>query len=180
MNDSSISVRYAKAIFSLAEEKKVLEAVKTDMENLLSLSSSLPEFSLIIDSPIITSSDKLAFLTALIGKKANILTINLLNLLLTNSRENYLPMIARSFLSRYRENSGVKSAHISSAVELDASVVEQLKTLIAKKYNAKVDITCDVEADLLGGFVLQVDDQLIDASVANRLKLLKQELVKSK
>lgn len=180
MNHSSISVRYAKALFLLAQEKGVLEAVNTDMENLLALSSTLPEFRLIVDSPIITSSDKLAFLTALLGKKSNELTINLLKLLLTNSRENYLQMIARSFLSRYRDNSGVKSAQLSSAIQLDAAVVEQLRTLIATKYNAKVDVTCDVDAALLGGFVLQVDDQLLDASVAARLKALRQELVKSK
>lgn len=180
MNDSSISVRYAKALFSLAQEKKVLEAVNTDMENLLSLSTEMPEFKLITDSPVISSSDKQKFMTALLGSKVNELTLSFLTLLLTNSRENYLPMIARNFLAHYRENSGVKSAQLSSAIQLDSAVVEQFRALVAKKYNAKVEITCDVDAALLGGFVLQVDDQLMDASVASRLKSFRQEFVKSK
>lgn len=180
MNDSSISVRYAKALFSLAKDKEVLEAVNADMENLLSLSNALPEFKLITDSPVISSSDKQKFMTALLGSKVNELTLSLLSLLLTNSRENYLPMIARNFVAKYRESSGVKSAQLSSAIQLDADVVEQFRALVAKKYNAQVEVACDVNPDLLGGFVLQVDDQLMDASVATRLKSFRQEFVKSK
>lgn len=180
MNDSSISVRYAKALFSLAEEKKVLKAVNTDMENLLSLSNALPEFKQIMDSPVISTTDKQKFMAALLGSKVNELTLSLLTLLFTNSRENYLTMIARNFVANYRESSGVKSAQLTSAIQLDAAVVEQFKALVAKKYQAQVEVACNVNPDLIGGFVLQVDDQLMDASVASRLKAFRQEFVKSK
>ena len=180
MNDSSISVRYAKALFSLAQEKGVLEAVNADMENLLYLSNLLPEYKQILDSPVIKPSDKQKFLTALLGSQMNELTASFFSLLLTNSREAYLPMMARNFLMRYKQNSGITSAVLTSVVPLDKKVVEQFRTLIAEKYDSNIDLSCVLEPSLLGGFLLQVEDQQIDASVSTRLKMLRQEFVKSK
>lgn len=180
MNNSSISVRYAKALFSLANEKNVLDEVYSDLENLLTLMNTLPQFKVIVDSPVISSNDKQRFLKELLGKSVNDLTHNFLTLLLTNSRENYLPMIARNFIESYREKSGIKSVQLSSAIELDEKVVKQIGEVISKKYNAKVNVLCEVDSKLIGGFVMQVDDQLLDASVATRLKTLRQEFVKAK
>jgi len=58
MNDSKISVRYAKAFFLLAREKDILEEVKNDMVLIQTICNSVPEFNLIVESPVIQTSDK--------------------------------------------------------------------------------------------------------------------------
>jgi F-type H+-transporting ATPase subunit delta len=74
---------------------------------------------------------------------------------------------------------GYKSAKLISAVELDPDTVSQFRSLIRKYFNTEVDLTCAVNAGLIGGFVLQVEDQQIDASVQAKLKRLKREFLAS-
>lgn len=179
MNDSAISVRYAKALFATASEKGVVENVKSDMETLIYLSSSLPEYTIVLKSPIIGSTDKNNFLIALIGKGVSELTKSFLTMLFANSRESYLTMIARNYLTQYSEYRGVKVAKLSSVTPLDTKVVEQFKEMLSKKYGKEVELSCTTDESLLGGFFLQVDDQQLDASISHRLKTLRRKFVKS-
>jgi F-type H+-transporting ATPase subunit delta len=100
-------------------------------------------------------------------------------LLLTNHREAYLKNISRIFLDSYRKGAGYKEAKLISAIEIDTATVEQFKVFIRKHFNSEVDLTCSVDENLIGGFVLQVEDQQIDASVAAKLTKLKRELLAS-
>lgn len=180
MNDSKISVRYAKALYSLAEEKKVLDAVHADVDMLYHTVRTTPEFIQMLESPVIKSADKRKLVKEVFGARVNPMTLSFLNLLLTNKREMYIESISRDFLTLYRKNSGTKSAKLSSAIALDADTVALFTKAIAARFKAEIELTTEVDSRLIGGFVLQVDDQLIDASVASRLKQLRQELVKSK
>ena len=107
------------------------------------------------------------------------MTYSFLMLLITNKREAYLKDITRNFLESYRKGAGFKAARLTSAIELDPATIEQFKTLIRKHFNTEVDLTCTTDSKLIGGFVLQVEDQQIDASVAVKLKKLKRELLSS-
>lgn len=180
MNDSKIPVRYAKALFSLAEEKKVLDAVHADVDLLFHTSRTVPEFIQMLESPVISSADKRQLVKVVFGTRVNPMTLSFLNLLLTNKREMYLENIARDFLTLYRQKSGTRSAVLSSAIALDTDTVALFTKAIAARFKAEIELTTEVDPLLIGGFVLQVDDQMIDASVASRLKQLRQEIVKSK
>ena len=98
-------------------------------------------------------------------------------LLITNNREAYLKAITRNFQESYRKEAGYKAAELTSAVEIDPATIEQFKSLIRKHFNTEVDLICKVDSELIGGFVLHVEDQQIDASVATKLKKLKRELL---
>lgn len=179
MNDSKIAVRYAKALYNLAEEKKILVAVCADVEMLYQTTRTLPEFVQMLESPVIKSSDKRNLIKTVFEKQVDPITLSFLNLLLTNKREMYLENIARDFLMLYRKNSGIKSATLSSAVALDSETVAQMTKAIAERFKAQIEMVTEIKPALIGGFVLQVDDQMVDASVSSRLKQLRQELVKS-
>ena len=113
-------------------------------------------------------------------KKTNALTYSFLKLLITNKREGYLKDITRNFHETYRKEAGYKAAKLISAFEIDPATLEQFRALIRKLYNTEVDLTCKVDSKLIGGFILQVEDQQIDASVAAKLKKLKRELLASR
>ena len=179
MNDSKISVRYAKALFSLALEKSVLQAVHADMEMLYLTTRTLPAFVQFLESPVVKGSEKRALIQNVFEKQVDPITMSFLNLLLTNKREMYLENIARNFLAVYRQKSGKKAAVLSSAVTLDEVTITKMTQAVAARFNAVIEMTTEINPSLIGGFILQVEDQILDASVLTRLKQLRQELVKS-
>ena len=180
MDENKISVRYAKALFALALEQKLLDEVKKDIDLISQTLGTVPEFKIILGNPVFKTSDKAKLFKEIFANKVNSITFSFLNLILSNKRESYLEHISRNFLALYRINAGFKSAVISSAFALDSVTVEQFRQLIRNKFKTEVEITCNVNPDLIGGFILRVDDQQLDASVSAKLKGLKQELIKSK
>jgi F-type H+-transporting ATPase subunit delta len=177
MDESKISVRYAKALLSLAKEKQVEDAVKNDMEMIHQLFETIPAFNHVLLSPIIGVKEKRQLFEDVFAKKTNALTYSFLTLLITNNRVSYLKDITRNFHETYRKEAGYKAAKLISAFEIDPATLEQFRTLIRKLYNTEVDLTCKVDNKIIGGFILQVEDQQIDASVAAKLRKLKKELL---
>lgn len=180
MDESKISVRYAKALLSLAKDKQVTESVKIDMDMIHHLFETQPKFNNMLDSPVISVKEKRQLFENVFAKNISSLTYSFLMLLITNKREAYLKDISRSFHETYRKEAGFKAAELTSAIEIDPVMVEHFKALIRKHFNTEVDLTCKVDSKLIGGFVLHVEDQQIDASVAAKLKKLKKELLASK
>ena len=180
MDESKISVRYAKALLGLAKEKQIIEVVKIDMEMIEQLFETMPGFDQMLLSPVISVKEKQILFKKVFASCTNALTYSFLMLLITNKREGYLRAIARNFNESCRKAAGYKSAKLISASEIDPSTVDQFREMIRKHFNTEVDLTCSVDSKLIGGFVLQVEDQQIDASVAAKLKKLKNELLASK
>ena len=179
MDESKIPVRYARALLSLANEKQVTEAVKDDMTLIAELFETIPGFFQLLESPVISKAEKRNLFGEVFAKSVNPLTYSFLLLLLTNNREVYLRDISRDFLESYRKQAGFKAASLVSAVVIDPATVEQFKTLIRKHFKTEVDLTLKVDPKIIGGFILQVDDQQIDASVAVKLKKLKKQFLAS-
>lgn len=179
MDESKISVRYAKALLSLANEKKVTEAVRADMALIYQLFETIPGFLQSLESPVAGTKAKQQLFKQVFSESLDPMTYSFLMLLLTNHREAYLRDISRNFLGSYRKEMGLKAANLISAVEIDPATVEQFKVLIRKHFNTEVDLSCKVDPEIIGGFILQVEDQQIDASVAAKLKKLKRELLAS-
>jgi len=179
MDESKISVRYAKALLSLANEKKATEAVRIDIALIYQLFETIPGFFQFLESPVIKTVEKKQLFEKVFAKILNPMSYSFILLLLTNHREVYLRDISRNFLESCRKESGFKAANLISAIEIDQATVEQFRKLIRKHFDSEVDLTCKVDPGIIGGFILQVEDQQIDASVAAKLKKLKRELLAS-
>ena len=179
MDEGKIAGRYAKALIGLARERQMIEPVRTDMEMIHHFFDIDPRFNQVLVSPVIKTKEKIVFIKEVFLKNTNPMTFSFLMLLLSNHRESYLSSITRIFLESYRKEAGFKKAKLTSAVEIDQSTVEQFRTFIRRHFNSEVDLTCSADSKLIGGFVLQVEDQQIDASVAAKLKKLKRELLES-
>lgn len=180
MDESKISVRYAKALLGLAREKQIVEEVKIDMELIEQLFETMPELNHMLISPVISVKEKRTLFEKVFANKTNALTYSFLMLLITNKREGYLSAITRNFNESYRKAAGYKAAKLISASAFDPATVDQIRTMIRKHFKTEVDLTCSVDSNLIGGFVLQVEDQQIDASVAAKLKKLKKEFLANK
>jgi F-type H+-transporting ATPase subunit delta len=175
MNESKISVRYARALFQSALEKKSLDKVNNDMI-LISELCSVPETREFLNSPVIPPSKKEKILHNLIAKEVEAITMSLIDLVVKNGRESFLPAIARVFVHETMKYKGITETVLTTAVKVDESLKKQIASLISKEFNTKVQIEEVVDKDIIGGFILKIDDKYIDASIRNKLRKIKKEL----
>jgi len=175
MNDSKISVRYSRALFQLAVEKKLLDKVNTDMIFISEICRT-KEVKEVLDSPIIVPSKKNSILAAVLKDNVEKITISLIELLVKNGREGYLPAVARVFVDETRKYNGVTETSLITAIPVNDKVRKQMTDLIASAFKTKVELKETVDKDIIGGFILKVNDNFIDASVRNKLRKIKKEL----
>ena len=177
MNNSLISVRYAKALFLLSKEKGEVDNVYKDMNMLAAHCSKNEDFNELLSSPVITSAKKKKALKAVFEKHVNQLTINFLCMMVDNRRESMLAAIARNFIDQYKDEKDIRSVTLFTAVELDEEYLSGIKDLLQEELGAKVEMTVRVRDNLIGGFILMVDGKMMDATVANKLRELKKKLL---
>jgi F-type H+-transporting ATPase subunit delta len=175
MNDSKISVRYSRALFQSALEKKMLERVYQDMNHVGQV-CAVPEVRELLHSPIVRPSKKTEILHAVFGKELSGLTCSLIDMVIKNGRETYLPAIARVFMSNTMKYNGITDTILTTAVKVDDKIKKQISGLISSAFKTKVELKEVIDKDIIGGFILRIDDKLIDASIRNKLRRIGKEL----
>jgi F-type H+-transporting ATPase subunit delta len=175
MSTGNIAVRYARALFLSAREKKLLDPVRADMELLLETSRN-PELLSVIESPVISSGKKAGALTELFRSRMHALSVDFLQLVVGNNREEYLPGMARHYIRLYKEEKGIQVAVVSSARKLGPESTALIEELVRKAFHTEIELQHEVREDLIGGFVLRIENRQLDASVKGKLASIKKEL----
>lgn len=175
MNDSKISVRYARALFQSAIEKKALDKVYQDMIFISEL-CLIPEVKELITSPVIVPSKKSRILNAVLEGNVEKLTLSLISMVVKNGRESFIPAIARVFMHDTMKYRGITESLLTTAVKVDSKVKNQISELISSVLGTKVELKEKIDKDIIGGFILRIDDNYIDASIKNKLRKIKKEL----
>lgn len=178
MNDSKISVRYARALFESAEEKNILDQIRKDMEEIQRI-SRVPEFKVLLASPVIKPSQKLKIMEKVLTGQVEALTLSLLQLVIRNGREEYIPGIARYFTDLYKKHRGIVSATFTSATPVSKALRDRVEKVVREALKTQVELVTDDNEELIGGFVMRIEDQQYDASVARSLKKMKTQLLTS-
>jgi F-type H+-transporting ATPase subunit delta len=178
MNDSKISVRYSRALFQSALEKKIIDNVNQDMI-LISEVCRTPEAKEFLQSPIIVPSKKSAIFHSMLNGKVEKVTLSLIDLVVKNGRESFLPAIARVFIYETRKYKGITESVLTTAVKVDEKVKNQIITLISEGFSTKVELEENIDPEIIGGFILRVDDNYIDASIRNKLRKIRKELLEN-
>ena len=178
MNESQISVRYAKALFQSASEQQLLDDVYKDME-VLTNTCKLDDFKHMLEIPTLQPSQKIKLVGTIFEKYFSKISLSMINLVIKNKREAYLPGIARNFRDLYRQEKGVRTATLVTAQPLDELVINNIHKLIKKAYDSEVELSSSVDGDVIGGFILTIEDKQYDASVASNLRKLKKQLLQT-
>ena len=174
MADSRAASRYVKSLLSLAVEKNALEEVHSDMLMFSKLISENRAFELLLKNPIIKHEKKRDILQKVFSGKVHALTMSIFDILTRKNREPLLPAIAKEFHTAYNIHKGIGKATITTAVPLDAALRGEFENITKKlTEKEKVELVESVDKDMIGGFVLNVGDRQIDASIKNKLKALK-------
>ncbi len=177
MNYSAIAVRYSKALFSLATDKGKLKEVQKDVVLIKSVCETEADFKNFLDFPVIKVSKKISVFSEIFGDKIDPLTMEFLKLIVNNKREPYLLSICFAFLHLYKEEQGIKTLHFTSAEKIDENVKAKIINIVKNHYKAEIELEEKTNKDLIGGFILRVNDEQFDASVATHLKRIEKELI---
>ena len=178
MNESQISVRYAKALFQSASEKKILDEVFRDME-LLTETCKVDEFQYLLAQPSVQASQKCHMVESLLKKHVTQISLSMVELVIRNKRELYLPGIARNYMELYRKAKGIRSATLVTAYPADDEEIDKLRKLIKKTFNEEVELTKRLDEEIMGGFILTIEDMQYDASVARNLRKMRNQLLQT-
>jgi F-type H+-transporting ATPase subunit delta len=174
MVDSRAASRYVKSLLSLAVEKNALEAVHSDMLLFSKLIEGNRQFELLLKNPIIKHEKKRDILQKVFSGRVHPLTLSIFDILTRKNREPLLPAIAKEFHTAYNQHKGIGKATITTAVPLDTELRNEFENITKKlSEKDKVELIEKVDKDMIGGFVLNVGDRQIDASIKNKLKALK-------
>jgi F-type H+-transporting ATPase subunit delta len=175
MASTRAAIRYAKAILDLANSKGVAEAVNNDMKSIASAIETNTELSTFIENPTTTVEVKESALLEVFAD-VNGVTKGLFHLLFENKRFEILDAIAVEYNKLFDESNGVEVAKVTTAIPMDATLEAKVLAKVATLSDKKITIENVVDPSIIGGFILRIGDNQYNASVANRLQVLKREL----
>ena len=180
MTNPRVAARYAQSLIELAQERNQLEEIKADVDSLLAMGKNR-DFALLLSSPVVSPAKKRSILTQLLDKAgAQQLTRLYVKLLIDKGREVDMLGILREFEAQYKVIKHISTVKLTSAAPLTAETLAAVKQqLVASgKTEASVDLQTAIDPELIGGFILEFDGQVYDASVAHKLKNMKAVLRK--
>ena len=175
MSSTRAAIRYAKAILEIASSKNAANDVSNDMFLISSTIKENVELDTFIQNPTIKVEVKENALLEVFAN-TNGVTKSLFHLLFENKRFEILGAVASEYTKLFAEMNGVEVAKVTTAIPMDADLEAKVKAKIATFSDKKVTIENTVDASIIGGFILRIGDKQYNASVANRLQVLKREL----
>ena len=173
MPNPRLATRYAKSLIDLAIEKGQLEKVYADMQWLQAVCKSNRDFVNLLRSPIIKGDTKKKILEAVTTGNISEMTAAFNRLLITKGRESNLPEISNAFITAYKVEKNIQTIKLTTVMPVSDAVKNAIIEQVKKSGDFQnVELEENIDPDLIGGFVLQVEDKLVDASISYDLRTI--------
>jgi F-type H+-transporting ATPase subunit delta len=176
MKESRAAIRYAKAIFSLANESDMSLRVYEDMLFYIDLSSNEKSFSEMLANSVINTKSKHDIILSL-NNNTSALSKNLIGLLISNKRLSILVDVCNAYKSLYEKANNITKAIVVTALPITDNIREAALLKINSISSKKVEINNIIDKNILGGFILRYDGKEYNASLSNKLQKIKKELI---
>lgn len=178
MHNPRLATRYAKSLIDLSLERGELNAVYKDMQFLQSVTRSNRDFVAVLRSPVISPDKKQAIIGAVTKERIGTLASSFINLLIRKGREPNLPEIIAAFIEQYNRHEQIVTVKLTTATPVSEAVKQEIVDKVKSQSNMKtIELTTEVNEELIGGFVLQMGDQLVDASIAYDLNNIRKQFL---
>lgn len=178
MHNKIISRRYTTALFEIAAERKVTDRMRIDFLSLKKTIQSSRELKLFIETPIISTEKKKSVFKEIFSGKLDDLLISFFDLLAEKGRENLLYEICTDFVALMNDKEGIIEARITTAIEIRDSEKKNLEDKLREFTGKKIASNYFVDPSIKGGFVVRIDDTIIDASIRKQLEMLHEQFRK--
>ncbi|MBD2136608.1 F0F1 ATP synthase subunit delta [Anabaena sp. FACHB-1237] len=168
---AEISQPYAQALLSIAQSNNLTDEFGADARTLISLLSGSQELQNYLDNPFIAPENKKNLLKQVVGEGANPYLRNFLLFLVDRRRIAFLEPILEQYLALLRQLNQTVLAEVTSAVALSDAQLQQVKEKVVAITKAReVEVSTKIDPDLIGGVVIKVGSQVIDASIRGQLR----------
>lgn len=177
---AEIAQPYAQALMSVAQSNNITEQIGEDVRGLLSLLKESNELRSFIDNPFVEIDNKKAVISRVLGEGVNPYLRNFLMLLVDRRRISFLPDICQQYVALLRELTQTELAEVTSAVPLSESQQQTIKEKVMAMTNARqVELESKIDSSIIGGVIIKVGSQVIDASLQGQLRRLSLRLSSS-
>lgn len=166
---------YAEALFEVGRDKGKLDTLQQQLAQFADAVDRDRELQVFFFSPYLSSAEKQEGIErAITGAEPEL--INFLELLVDKQRMTEIFRIRREFEELWKQENRRIDVTVTSAVELDPTVVERIGQEVERQTGEEVDLSSKVDGDILGGIVLQVGNMVLDASIRSRLEKLRKSV----
>jgi F-type H+-transporting ATPase subunit delta len=177
MSKQKTAYRYSLAIFGIAEELNKIDDISNDFLYIENCIAQLRELKLFLKSPVIKNRKKSRMVSEIFQNKVSDITLKFLLLLTSKDREELLPDIIKQFFILRDNHFGIMNVTARSAIKFSREEEQLLISRLEQVTKKKVRLNTALDSSLLGGFVVQHEDTVWDASVRRQLENLRQKLI---
>jgi F-type H+-transporting ATPase subunit delta len=173
-----IAVVYARSLFEAAQEQEKLDVVRDQLGEFADALSADRQLQIFFFSPYFSTQEKKDGLHRAVDG-ADPIFLNFLELMLENHRMPALFRIRREYDRLWEDYNRLLPVGVTSAVELDEQTVQRIGDRIGEQTGRTIELSSTVDPDILGGIVVRVGNQVLDASIRNRLETLRKQVVRA-
>jgi F-type H+-transporting ATPase subunit delta len=177
MDRGLMPARYAKALLDYSIEAGMDKQVYSNVKNFIRNFTLHPEVKSALDNPVICIDDKRDLIIATVGKDVCSAFRRFVELLIQNKREGSILWIALKFRDIYRDRNNIYYARLTTVATWQEEAVEKVKKIILNGRPGSVEFHYVADKNIIGGFVIEYDYNLLDASVLGQLKMIEKKLV---
>lgn len=176
MNTGMIPLRYASALLSFAEqhgqEKQIYDSALRLVANMRRHNRIQP----MLENPAVAAANKIEIVRKATENADNKVLNGFIELVFKNKRETYLLRIMLRYADLYRKKNNIYSGKLITASTINDTTAKRLIRIIEDRNNGVLEMEQVVEPALIGGFILEMNNLRLDASVRNQLLMMKNEL----
>ena len=175
MKNKKVARRYNLALYDIAVETKVSEAVIKDFEDIAKTLNGSKELVNFLETPVISSAKKSEVVKALFKGKINELTLKYLELIAEKSRISDLRTFITDYLALVNEKTGIVTATVRTAVAVTDKEKSAINNRLKKYIGKEIKAEYSVDPSIKGGFIARIEDKVVDASIKRQLELLREK-----
>ena len=169
---------YARSLFEVAQEQKKLDKIRDELGEFADALNESRELQVFLFSPYFSTREKSDGLDKAISG-ADETTVNFLKLLIEKHRTPVLFRVRAELDQLWEEENRMLPVTVTSAVELSKATIKQIGDRIAEQTDRKVDLSAEIDPDILGGIVVRVGNSVLDASIRNRLENFRKQVARA-
>jgi F-type H+-transporting ATPase subunit delta len=175
MSNYRVSYRYAKSLLLLAEEKNILDKISSDGDLIYGTISNSKKLRSVLKSPVVKLNIKKSLLNTIFDKKISREAMGFLDFVIEKNREDILLEIFKEFLLLVDKENNVLNTKVISAVDLNDDTKHSIIKNFENKTGKSIKVKYSLDPELIGGFIIKIEDTVYDASIKNQLQLLKKK-----
>lgn len=178
MLENKLAIRYAKALFQLVVENNSLDDVYNDCLLLQKSIKENKDFNSFLHNPVIKAEKKNQILESIFSGKISEVTIAFLELIVKKGRENSLDDITGQFMNLYMDKKNILVAKLTTAHNISVESKKKIIGYLVKITGKEIELNQNIDKELIGGFVINYNDKIMDASIKKKLHQLNKQFIR--